>query len=446
MAVRVAADEVPLAFGRLLHGHRIRVGLTQRELADLSTISVRAIRDLEQGRARRPRQDTVRLIANGLRLGRQARVDLELAADHGRRGGVPRPDYDADLAAPPVLTESAVVGREPETAVLVGELVTGHRRLVDLVGLSGVGKTRLALEVARCLHAKHHVPVLWTSAPGAPVAVESSIRDDGLATLVRACVCEVFGPAGPDRTTAVTDLADLVADRPTLLVIDGVATRRPRPERIGRLLHDCTGLRVLITSAPPCALPGEWTFLVSPLATAAEDDPNPAAATATRLFADHARMATSDPWLTDADLLTANDIPAVAEICRRLDGMPAALVAAASWLSVYDLDRVLDAVRADPANLLEHISRVHPMADPRDGITRCLGDLPAADRQVLARLCELGEFTLDDVVRLTGRSLPESGRTLRGLLEHGVVRAGQVRGRSSFQVLNLVRAMVDRLA
>jgi transcriptional regulator with XRE-family HTH domain len=444
MAVRVAADEVPLTFGRLLHEHRTRVGLTQRELADLSTISVRAIRDLEQGKARRPRQDTVRLIADGLRLGRQARVDLELAADHGRRGTALRPDYDVDLAAPPVPADGAVIGREPETGVLVAELVHGHRRLVDLVGLSGVGKTRLALEVARCLHSRHDMPVLWTTAPGTPMAAEPSIRDDGLAALVQACVCDLFGPAGPDRTSAVTDLAELVADRPTLLVIDGVATCRPRPERISRLLHDCTGLRVLITSAPPCALPGEWTFLVSPLATATEDDPNPAAAVAARLFVDHARMATSDPWLTDADLLTANDVPAVAEICRRLDGMPAALVAAASWLSVYGLDQVLDAVRADPASLLVPISRVHAGNAPRDGITRCLCDLPAADRRLLARLCDLGEFTLDDVVAATGRSLPESGRTLRGLLEHGVVRAGQVRGRSSFQVLNLVRAMVER--
>ncbi|MEU0991527.1 helix-turn-helix domain-containing protein, partial [Streptomyces sp. NPDC005953] len=58
--------------GALIRAHRLRIGLTQRELADLSTISVRAIRDLEHGRATRPRTDTVRLMADALRLGPRA--------------------------------------------------------------------------------------------------------------------------------------------------------------------------------------------------------------------------------------------------------------------------------------------------------------------------------------------------------------------------------------
>lgn len=73
------------AIGALIRGHRLRIGLTQRELADLSTISVRAIRDLEKGKALRPRADTVRLIADGLRLGPRARAALEDAARRGPR-------------------------------------------------------------------------------------------------------------------------------------------------------------------------------------------------------------------------------------------------------------------------------------------------------------------------------------------------------------------------
>ncbi|GAA4445072.1 hypothetical protein GCM10023148_51990 [Actinokineospora soli] len=82
MAIQTGIEATETEFGRLLRRHRERVGLTQRELADLSTISVRAIRDLEQGRARKPRPDTVRLIADGLRLGGQAHADLDAAVDH----------------------------------------------------------------------------------------------------------------------------------------------------------------------------------------------------------------------------------------------------------------------------------------------------------------------------------------------------------------------------
>ncbi|MBR8743396.1 helix-turn-helix transcriptional regulator, partial [Nocardiopsis sp. MG754419] len=70
-------------FGDLLRRYRSRSGLTQQELADFSTISVRAIRDLEHGRALHPRRDTVRLLGEALRLGDRDRADLLAAA--GRR-------------------------------------------------------------------------------------------------------------------------------------------------------------------------------------------------------------------------------------------------------------------------------------------------------------------------------------------------------------------------
>ncbi|UMO99889.1 helix-turn-helix domain-containing protein [Amycolatopsis sp. EV170708-02-1] len=74
------AGESPAHFGRLLRSHRQSLGTTQRLLAARSTVSVRAIRDLEHGRVVRPRRDTVRLIAAGLGLSGQARAEFERAA------------------------------------------------------------------------------------------------------------------------------------------------------------------------------------------------------------------------------------------------------------------------------------------------------------------------------------------------------------------------------
>ncbi|WP_394437538.1 helix-turn-helix domain-containing protein [Streptomyces sp. SGAir0957] len=67
-------------FGSLLQSYRAEEGLTQKELADLSATSVRAIRDLEHGRAERPRRDTVRLLADALRLDGQRRHTFEYVA------------------------------------------------------------------------------------------------------------------------------------------------------------------------------------------------------------------------------------------------------------------------------------------------------------------------------------------------------------------------------
>ena len=78
-------------FSELLRSHRQSLGTTQRQLADRSTVSVRAIRDLEHGRISRPRRDTVRLIAAGLGLTGQARTDFERAAA-GERSVPRRPE------------------------------------------------------------------------------------------------------------------------------------------------------------------------------------------------------------------------------------------------------------------------------------------------------------------------------------------------------------------
>ncbi|MFP1628964.1 helix-turn-helix domain-containing protein [Streptomyces sp. 5K101] len=67
-------------FGSLLQLYRAREGMTQQQLADFSAMSVRAIRDLERGRAERPRRDTVRLLAEALRLDDRRREAFERAA------------------------------------------------------------------------------------------------------------------------------------------------------------------------------------------------------------------------------------------------------------------------------------------------------------------------------------------------------------------------------
>ncbi|SDG09660.1 Helix-turn-helix domain-containing protein [Lentzea fradiae] len=267
-------------FGELLRTHRIRAGLTQQQLADFAMVSVRAIRDLECGRTRTPRAETVRLLAEGLRLDETSRADLAKAG--GRTA--------ARAGAAPPAPAGAIVGREVETAALVALLsgcaAGGQRRLVTITGLSGVGKTRLALEAAGELHFRHGWSVLWH--PASP-------------------------PSADD-------------DQDTVLVTD----RCPEP----RLLAEHPRLRVLVTALAPTGLPGEHVFPLSPLSDEA----------AVRLLLTHVHRVRPGFRAEPANQA------ALTGLVKELDGLPSALEFAAGWFMVYSPQHLLERLRANPVD------------------------------------------------------------------------------------------------
>ncbi|WP_282697744.1 helix-turn-helix domain-containing protein [Streptomyces sp. CC208A] len=503
------------ALGALIRGHRLRIGLTQRELADLSTISVRAIRDLEKGKALRPRADTVRLIADALRLGPRARAALEEAARRGHQGGAGR-HLLLERCAPPAPLHP-LIGRQAEATVLADELRSGTERLVTVVGLSGVGKTRLALEAATRLH-DTGIPVLWHTAPGAASDCLPP-DDDPLATLTTTCAAYLHGPADPARDTGSgpttrrphtpgsatnqphaseatarspyapgsaelrpyasepairspytsgptvdrsytsgpahpyglstthgpaeeheqppAELLATVGDRDVLLVLDGVDTPRLDFQRLGRLLRELPGLRLLVTADTPWNVPGERLFLLAPLDTPHPGGTPAAEASAVRFLLSRIRRVRPDIVPDERSLAD------VAWVAHRLDGHPLALAAAASWLTVCDLPTLRHIVETDPAPLLDHLADGSSGSHLRDGVARALDSLPAGPRDLVARLCAADgdEFDLDEVVRLTGRPLPDCGRMVRALLIGGVIRPSTDHGRSAFRLLRVVRAL-----
>ncbi|MER5874023.1 helix-turn-helix domain-containing protein [Streptomyces sp. NPDC002044] len=456
--------------GMLIRTHRLRIGLTQRELADLSTISVRAIRDLEQGKARRPRPDTVRLMADALRLGARARTALEAAAQQGRATGA---GWERPPAPPTAL--HPMVGREAEASVLERELASGAERLVHLVGLTGVGKTRLALSVAERLHGAG-IPVLWYAFPGA-AADHLGCAEGESAVLAASAAAELYSPApapcadggtpaldggraggagdgggGPTGRSpaagtvgplagAVDSLAELLGDQPALLVLDGAPAGPLRFDRLTGLLRACPGLRLLVTSDQPWEVPGERIFLLAPLEVPADGVVDPAAP-AVRLFLDHVRRVRPEFAPTAADAERA------ARVCRRLDGHPGALAAAASWLVVCDLTALCRGLDEDPVALLDHLGGRAGTAGFRGALGQRLDRLSPAARGLLEALCAGAgdEFDLAGITALAavagrpGTGLAEAGRMLRELLISGVVRAAHEGGSSRFRVLGLVRA------
>ena len=154
----------PGSFGPRLRKARYAAGLTHEALAERSGISVDAISALENGRRRRPRADTVRLLAEG--LGLSAR-EHELLAAAARADGRPQSPVvrGAPIATGPAAAPAPApwfVGRDVELEDLRGCLEAGGRVVVH--GLAGTGKTQLAARYAQLHEADYPDGVFWLQA------------------------------------------------------------------------------------------------------------------------------------------------------------------------------------------------------------------------------------------------------------------------------------------
>jgi predicted ATPase/DNA-binding NarL/FixJ family response regulator len=210
------------------------------------------------------------------------------------------------------------VGRRAELALVRQAL--GTARLVTLTGPGGIGKTRLAIEAAS--NARR------AFGDGAWLAELGGLRD---AALLVPEVARSLGLSDRSARWAVAALSDYLASRQVLLVLDECEHLADACAVMAdALLRGCPGLRIMATSRHVLGVVGEVTLTVPPMTV--PDDCLPAAAgellqyEAVRLFTD--RAAAVRPGFT----LDAASGPAVARVCRRLDGIPLAIELAAGRL------------------------------------------------------------------------------------------------------------------
>ena len=127
-------------FGDLLRRHRLAIGLTQEDLAELAGLSVRGLSDLERGARRAPRRETIQLLAEALHLSEEERTRLEAAAR--KPGALTVQTAGGSVSSPPSTPPLPFVGRAQEL-VLLEQVLTDGPPVLLVAGEPGIGKSRL---------------------------------------------------------------------------------------------------------------------------------------------------------------------------------------------------------------------------------------------------------------------------------------------------------------
>jgi non-specific serine/threonine protein kinase len=279
---------------------------------------------------------------------------------------------------------TSFVGRDDDVAQVAG-LLAGHR-LVTVTGPGGMGKTRLASEVARLVAGRF--------ADGAWLVELAAVPDSAQVAAAVAARLGVPAAAGLPVTEA---LAAVLARQQLLLVLDNCEhVLDAVAELCASVLPVADDVRVLATSREPIGLAGETRFRLRPLATEPPDDR--AAPAAVRLFADRARQA--DPRF----VLDRESGPVAARLVQRLDGMPLAIELAAARVEALGLSQLAGRLE-DTLPLLTSADRTAParhrsLAATVEWSYRLLGP---DEQRVFRRLTVFpAPFTLDAAVAVAG--------------------------------------------
>jgi tetratricopeptide (TPR) repeat protein/transcriptional regulator with XRE-family HTH domain len=417
--------EPPVRFAGMLRQLRAEAALTQEELAEAAGLNPRTISDLERGLATTPHKDTVRLIADALRLGGSARVEFETAA---RGHAVPgRAGRRGAAAATRTLPRdiASFTGRQHELAELA-DAAAGAGGVVSIHaigGMAGIGKTAFAVHAAHRLAGRFPGGQIFLPLHGHTPGRQPVSPADALASLL----LTIGLPAGqiPADLAARTGLwRDRLAGRQLLLVLDDAASS----EQVRPLLPGTGGSLVLVTSRRRLtALEDAQTISLDTL------PPGEAAGLFVRLAV--------RPGLSSAD-------PAVREITRLCGCLPLAIGMLARQLYHHPAWTVADLA----AELAVAVDRLELLATENLSVAAAFdlsyADLTPGQQRLFRRLALHPGTDIDPyaAAALDGTGLAAARRGLDGLYEQYLLtEPAPGRYRMHDLIREHVRALASRL-
>lgn len=320
------------------------------------------------------------------------------------------------------------LGREREIEQL--ERILDRARLATITGPAGAGKTRLAIEAARRLTARFPSGVWFVSLEAAQGAAQAA------ALLARALGLE----PSPERQV-FDQIEDALRAKKTLLVLDNCECILECVPRLARLLEACPELKVLATSRAPLRIAGERELNAPPL-----EVPSPEAGLAdlernqaVALFLDRARAG-----LPNFELTAAN-AASIAELCRRLDGLPLAIELAAARTKLFSpkalLDRLgqrLDLLASPGADRPERHQTLRKAVEWSHEL------LNPTERKLFRRMSVFRGGCEIECIQAVCGELPEAELldALDALLQHNLARrTDDGQGESRFDMLETIREL-----
>jgi predicted ATPase len=388
-----------------------------REAADVSYQNFSTAADLQ------------RLVENDLAQLLSERFEMAQLPDSGamRAAGMA-----GTLPAP----ATPLVGRDQEAEAISDLVVREGVRLVTLTGPGGVGKSRLAVEAARRLASGFREGARFVDLSAVPAA-----------DLVAAAIATGLG-LSTSGGRLLSDLESYLHSRQLLLLLDNFEQVTGAAPLVTTLLGAAPGVVALITSRMVLRLSGEHEFPVPtlpvPQAGTGEDPASTRQYASVRLFAERAHAAAADFELT------SDNAEAVAEICRRLDGLPLAIELAAARVRMLPPQALLARID-DRLGLLTGGARDLPERQRtlRSTLDWSFGLLSPPEQALFACLGVFaGTFDLRAVAAISGDSAStpaDPGRadqvidTLSSLVDSSLVRQEARSGEPRFRLLETIR-------
>jgi len=434
----------PLTFGRWLKRLRAEQDLTQEMLSELAGCATPTLRSFEIGK-RRPSRDMAERIADVLKVPadqrgeflRLARLPVESQADvtaatAPTNGAVAMPTHNGQPPSPPAAprasvitlpaTTNVLIGREAEGNALQQMLLEERSRLVTLIGVGGMGKTRLALQSAQALASQLPHGVAFVALTPLQSAQHLS-----------ATLADTLGITLQGASAADEQVFAWLADRHMLLILDNfehLLLDNGAIAWLKTLLDQAPALQLLVTSRERLRISGERVFELGGLSL-----PNttraPEASEAVMLFLERAQRAQSD------FTLNSSNRAAVFRICELVEGMPLGIELAAAWVRVLSTEEIAEEL----ARNIDFLAFADRDAPVRHRSMRAVFDhswklLSEPERSALMGLAIFrGGCTREAAEKVAGATLP----LLASLIDKSLLRRNALGAAARFDLHELIR-------